>query len=41
MLLLQTVAGVDRLKLIAYFAMVKAVRIFKGLVKREDYKENE
>ena len=41
MLLLEPAAGTDRLKLIGYFAMVKAVRIFKGLIKKQDFKETE
>lgn len=28
----------DRLKLIAYQAMVKAVRVFKAIIKGQDYK---
>ncbi len=39
MLLLSEAAGTDRLKLIAYQAMVKAVRIFKAIIKSQDFKE--
>lgn len=39
LMLLLSPDGRDRLKLIGYQAMVKAVRVFKQLVKRQDYKE--
>lgn len=41
MMLLEPECGNDRLKLIAYQAMVKAVRIFKGLIKKQDFKETQ
>ena len=39
MFLLFELAAKDKMQLIAYRAMVKAVRVFKGLVKRQDFKE--
>ena len=39
MMLLEPECGSDRLRLIAYFTMVKWVRVFKGLVKKQDFKE--
>lgn len=41
MMLLEPECGTDRLKLIAYQAMVKAVRIFKAIIKGQDFKETE
>ncbi len=39
MMLLEPECGSDRLKLIAYQAMVKWLRFFKGLIKKQDFKE--
>ncbi len=41
MLLLEPECGSDRLKLIAYQAMVKWFRFFKEIVKKKDFKESE
>jgi hypothetical protein len=40
MMLLEPETGTDRLKIIAYQTMVRGVRAFKDLVKRQDFKEN-
>lgn len=41
MLLLNAEVGTDRLRIIAYRAMVKAVRVFKVIIKKQDFKEGE
>ncbi len=38
-MLLEPECGGDRLRLIAYRSMVKAVRVFKGFIKKQDFKE--
>lgn len=39
MMLLEPECGTDRLKIIAYQAMVKWFRLFKDLIKKQDFKE--
>lgn len=39
-LLLEPECGSDRAKLIAYQTMVKWFRFFKGLIKKQDFKES-
>ncbi len=41
MMMLEPECGTDRLRLIAYQTMVKWLRFFKALVKKQDFKENE